>query len=61
MGGVTNEVCSYSRSSFETEIEVDAENCKKAKIVAAEKFLYKFPKPSSFRIETVSVPVKKKC
>lgn len=47
--------------SFETEIEVDAENCKKAKIVAAEKFLYKFPKPSSFRIETVSVPVKKKC
>ena len=36
--------------SFETEIEVDA-----------EKILYKFPKPSSFRIETVSVPVKKKC
>lgn len=46
--------------SFETELEIDAESCSKAKIIAAERFLSDFPEPSSFKIEMVSVPVKKK-
>lgn len=40
--------------SFETELEVSAENYKMAKIIAAEKFLTGFPKPTSFHIEMVS-------
>lgn len=49
--------------SFETEIEVEAENYSKAKILAAENFLTDFPKPTSFRIEMVSTSVgdKKEC
>ena len=46
--------------AFETELEVDAESCNKAKILAAERYLSDFPAPSSFRIEMVSVPTEKK-
>ena len=40
--------------TFKTNVIIESENLKKAKIVAAEKFLTAFPAPTSYRIDMVS-------